>query len=210
MNGGAPEPNFRILIIDDNPTIHGDFRKILCPDNAPSAAVMEMEAALFDRSEAVSPTVSFQVDAAYQGKEGLEMVRRSLAENRPYALAFVDVRMPPGWDGVETIAHIWKEYPELQVVLCTAYTDYSWKALREKVGQPDSLLVLKKPFDNVEVQQLAQALTKKWLLTRTAAFKIAELEALLRSKTSELAQATAALAAAEERLSKVLQAGGAI
>ena len=79
-------------------------------------------------------------------------------------MAFVDVRMPPGWDGVETIARIWEVYPELQIVVCTAYSDYSWEEMRAKVGQPDNLVVLKKPFDNVEVQQLAHALTKKWLL----------------------------------------------
>ena len=108
--------------------------------------------------------MSFELDSAYQGQEGLAMVKKALAENRPYALAFVDVRMPPGWDGVETIARIWEVDPELQIVVCTAYADYSWEEMRAKVGQPDSLVVLKKPFDNVEVQQLAHALTKKWLL----------------------------------------------
>ena len=85
-------------------------------------------------------------------------------------MAFVDVRMPPGWDGIETIARIWEVDPELQVVVCTAYSDYSWEEMRAKVGQPDSLLVLKKPFDNIEVQQLAHALTKKWLLNFQSAF----------------------------------------
>ena len=84
-------------------------------------------------------------------------------------MAFVDVRMPPGWDGIETIARIWEVYPDLQIVVCTAYSDYSWEEMRAKVGQPDSLLVLKKPFDNIEVQQLAHALTKKWLLNQQAA-----------------------------------------
>src|SRR6185436_6574636 len=87
----------------------------------------------------------------------------------------VDVRMPPGWDGIETIARIWEVYPELQVVVCTAYSDYSWEAMRSKVGRPDSLLVLKKPFDNIEVQQLAHALTKKWQLNHQAAQQVKEL-----------------------------------
>jgi PAS domain S-box-containing protein len=119
------------------------------------------------------------------------MVKRALAENRPYAMAFVDVRMPPGWDGVETIARIWEVNPELQIVVCTAYADYSWEEMRAKVGQPDSLLVLKKPFDNIEVQQLAHALTKKWLLNFQARLQIAE-----------LAQANESLTLSEERFSK--------
>ena len=119
------------------------------------------------------------------------MVEQALKENRPYAMAFVDVRMPPGWDGIETISRIWKVQPDLQIVICTAYSDYSWDEMRAKVGQPDSLLVLKKPFDNVEVQQLAHALTKKWMLNLQARLQIAE-----------LAQANQLLATSEERFSK--------
>jgi len=158
------KPNRRILIVDDNTSIHNDFRGILCPDNSDEAAANEMEAVLFDEDKPTANQMSFELDSAYQGQEALDMVKKALGDNRPYALAFVDVRMPPGWDGVETIARIWEVDPELQIVVCTAYADYSWEAMRAKVGQPDSLLVLKKPFDNIEVQQVAHALTKKWLL----------------------------------------------
>lgn len=134
------------------------------------------------------------------------MVKKSLAENRPYSLAFVDVRMPPGWDGVETIARIWEIFPQLQIVVCTAYSDYSWEQLRLKVGQPDNLLVLKKPFDNVEVQQLAHALTKKWLLSIQANYQLAELEAMVERRTAELAKTLESLTATEERFSKAFHA----
>src|SRR5208283_2874102 len=108
--------------------------------------------------------ITFELDSAYQGQEGLAKVTKALAEDRPYAMAFVDVRMPPGWDGVETIERLWEVDPRLQIVVCTAYSDYSWEQLLAKVGQPDNLVILKKPCDNVEVQQLALALTRKWLL----------------------------------------------
>jgi two-component system cell cycle sensor histidine kinase/response regulator CckA len=182
-------PNRRILIVDDNTSIHADFRNILCPDNSDEAAANEMEAVLFDEDQ--PDEMVFELDSAYQGQEGFEMVKQALAENRPYALAFVDVRMPPGWDGIETIARIWEIDPELQVVVCTAYADYSWEQMRAKVGQPDSLLVLKKPFDNIEVQQLAHALTKKWLLNFQT-----------RLQMAELAKANQSLATSEERFSK--------
>ena len=183
------KPNRRILIVDDNTSIHADFRNILCPDHSDESAADAMEAVLF--GEAEPDETSFELDSAYQGQEALELVKRSLVENRPYALAFVDVRMPPGWDGVETIARVWEVDPELQVVVCTAYADYSWGEMRAKVGQPDSLLVLKKPFDNIEVQQLAHGLTKKWLLSFQARLQIAE-----------LAQTNESLAMSEERFSK--------
>ena len=200
------KPNHRILVIDDNQSIHADFRKILCPDNTGDTTLRGMEAALFDDTPAAAPTTSFELDSAFQGREGLAMVKQALADNRPYAMAFVDVRMPPGWDGVETIARIWEVDPDLQIVVCTAYSDYSWEELRAKVGQPDSLLVLKKPFDNVEVQQLTHALTKKWLLNLQAGLKQGELEAMVQRRTAELAHANASLLASEERFSKAFQA----
>ena len=200
------KPNHRILVIDDNPAIHGDFRKVLRPDTPEASALLEMEGVLFEQVQSGEPTLSFQLDSAYQGQEGFEMVKAALAEHRPYALAFVDVRMPPGWDGVETIARIWKVDPGIQIVLCTAYADYSWEQLRAKVGQPDSLVVLKKPFDNLEVQQLAHALTKKWLLNLEAGLKLAELEAMVQRRTAELAQVNQSLAASEERFSTAFHA----
>lgn len=191
MNNTQPKPNHRILLVDDNTSIHADFRKILCPSQAGTAALNEMEAALFDDQKTAVAQVSFELDSAFQGQEALTMVQQSLAENRPYAMAFVDVRMPPGWDGIETIARIWEVNPELQIVVCTAYSDYGWEEMRARVGQPDSLLILKKPFDNIEVQQIAHAMTKKWLLNHQSALQLAE-----------LARANEALTKSEERFSK--------
>jgi diguanylate cyclase len=156
----------RILVIDDNTSIHEDFRKILLKPAASNNNLQNMESALFG-SEAQAPlSAAFEIDYATQGKEGLDMVVQAQTEGRPYALAFVDGRMPPGWDGIETISHLWEASPDLQAVLCTAYADYSWQEIRRVLGESDSMLILKKPFDNVEVLQLAHALTRKWGLNR--------------------------------------------
>jgi diguanylate cyclase len=160
------QSSHRILVVDDNTAIHEDFRKILIKSTAPAADLEDMESMLFGSdSRTICPSL-FEIDCAFQGKEGLEMVQKANAEGRPYALAFVDGRMPPGWDGIETISHLWKACPDLQVVLCTAYADYSWQEIRRVLGESDSLLILKKPFDNVEVLQLAHAMTRKWELNR--------------------------------------------
>jgi PAS domain S-box-containing protein len=79
-------------------------------------------------------------------------------------MAFVDVRMPPGWDGIETISHLWEADPDLQVVICTAYSDYDLDQIVAKLGLTDKFLVLKKPFDTIEVLQLANACSEKWRL----------------------------------------------
>lgn len=178
-------PNRRILVIDDNHAIHDDFRKILC-SSARSDALSDQEAELFGEPVAKACSARFQLDSALQGKEGLDLVGRALAAGQPYAMAFVDVRMPPGWDGIETTSRIWEVYPDLQVVICTAYSDYSWDEMITKVGQSDRLVILKKPFDNVEVLQLANALTAKWELLQQAKSKIDNLEHVVAERTAAL------------------------
>ena len=175
----------RILIIDDNVAIHEDFSKILRPEIVPST-VDDLEFSLFDTEEVTGTKMDFEMDSAYQGQEALVKLEKALADNRPYSLAFVDGRMPPGWDGVETIAHLWKAYPELQVVICTAYSDYSWEQIIQRIGQSDSLVILKKPFDTVEVIQLAHAMTKKWALNLQARVKTETLEGMVRERTQAL------------------------
>jgi len=194
--------NRRILVIDDNEAIHGDFRTILCPEAA-GPSLDQSEELLFGSAPAAAPSVerSFEVDSAFQGQEGLAMIRRALAEQRPYAMAFVDVRMPPGWDGIETIGRIWQDYPDLQVVVCTAYSDYSWEEMIAKLGQSDRLVILKKPFDNLEALQLASALTEKWRLYQEAKLKLADLETRVRERTTALTSANTEL----ERANRSLQ-----
>ena len=164
------EKNRRILIVDDNRTIHEDFRKILAA-RADTGALDRAEAELLGTplNEAPAPEAEvFDLDSAYQGQEAWEMVKAAVASGSRYAMAFVDMRMPPGWDGVETIAKMWDTDPGIQVVICTAYSDYSWEEIIRKLGHVDRLLILKKPFDTVEVCQLACALTQKWHLAKHA------------------------------------------
>src|ERR1700679_4178680 len=150
MNNPIVELNRRILIVDDNPAIHDDFRKIFCPVGPDKSHVRNLKAALFDEAPKAAPEEGFELVSAFQGHEALELVKQALAENRPYAMAFLDVRMPPGWDGIETASRLWEVCHDLQIVVCTAYSDYSWDEMRSKLDKPDCLVILKKPFDNVE------------------------------------------------------------
>lgn len=199
--------NRRVLVIDDNPAIHDDFRKILCgkDDDRLSAA----ETALFGAAPREVATTHFELDFAGQGQEGFEMIRQAEEENSPYAVAFIDVRMPPGWDGIETATQAWEVCPDLQIVICTAYSDYSWEEMIAKLGHSDRLLILKKPFDNVEVLQLASALTVKWQLTHQSRLKEGQLEEMVKIRTSEqqliTEQLGKSLAACEQSASDLRQ-----
>jgi len=194
--------NRRVLIIDDQESIHEDFRKILGGPHSRSEALGEAEAAFFGETDSQSNLHLdvFELDFALQGQEGYELVRKAKQENRPYAVAFVDMRMPPGWNGIETISHLWQECPELQVVICTAYSDYSWEETIERLGQTDRLLILKKPFDNIEVRQLADALIEKWHLARRAELKLEDLARMVERQTAEIEKARDELWAANQEL----------
>jgi signal transduction histidine kinase len=184
-----PPTNRRILVVDDNAAIHEDFRKILTRSSSPADALADAEAALFGEAPtAKSDLPTFDLDSAYQGQEGLRKVKAAVAEGRPYSLAFVDVRMPPGWDGVESTTRFWQEQPDLQIVICTAYSDYSWEDMLDKLGRSDRLVILKKPFDNVEVLQMANAMTEKWNLGRQARRQLDQLEEKVRERTAALQQ----------------------
>ncbi len=195
-----PARNNRVLVIDDNPSIHEDVRKILCPPVTEASTNLEsLETELFGDGERDNATASkrivpsFSVDSAHQGREGLALVQKALAANHPYAMAFVDMRMPPGWDGMETTLELWKVAPDLQIVICTAYSDYSWDDLLAKINGSDRLVILKKPFDTIEVLQLTNALTAKWNLLHQAKANADELEARVRARTQDLESANALL-----------------
>jgi anti-anti-sigma factor len=161
----AAGKNRRILVIDDSEDIHKDFHKVLAR-RAETAELDEIEASLFGASSSPGGQPVFEVTSSYQGEQGLAAIRRALADGAPYAMAFVDLRMPPGWDGVETLARIWEEDPALQAVICSAYSDYSWGDITARLGQTHRLLILKKPADPIEVRQMACALTEKWNFER--------------------------------------------
>lgn len=161
---------FRILVVDDNAAIHDDFRRILSPPELGSD--LEAHAAMIfgtDAATAKPKHPSFELHSAFQGQDAFAMIREEQSHHRSYALAFVDMRMPPGWDGHQTINKLWEVDPHLNVVLCTAYSDYSWDELQSGLRLKQKWLILKKPFDRVEVIQLAQVLAEKWQLAREVA-----------------------------------------
>ncbi len=162
----------RIIVIDDNPAIVNDFRKLLCPDppgGAPASRHLdELDAAIFGGPRSEPPRDGFVVDGASQGQEGYEQIRRMRYAGRPYALAFVDMRMPPGWDGIETLERVWADSPDVEAVICSAYSDYSWHEVIRRLNRP-ALRLLSKPFESKDVLDLAWTLTNRWLRKQAAA-----------------------------------------
>lgn len=183
-NADSTRANRRILIVDDTASIHEDFRKILCADTHAEPSLDSLEETLFGTPAA--PRQVFELDSAYQGQEALALVSQALAANAPYAMVFIDMRMPPGWDGLQTIEQLWNVDPNLQIALCTAYSDYSFEAIEARLKYNDQLLILKKPFDHLEIRQMASALTWKWQLAQDVARKVIGLERTIEERVQEL------------------------
>jgi diguanylate cyclase (GGDEF)-like protein len=193
MSDQPAHANGRILVIDDNSAIHDDFAKILQRDTPAANGMSQAEKLIFGDHDAPVSLPEFELHFAQQGKQGAAMVATALSQGRPYSLAFVDMRMPPGWDGLETIEHLWGLDPDLQVVICSAHSDYDWTDVIDRLGHSDKLLVLKKPFEPIEVLQCASALTRKWQDQRVVRRQLQSLEHMVAVRTSGLEAANVQL-----------------
>jgi len=183
------EPRVRkIIVIDDNELIHEDFKKILVMGNEADVSG-EIANEILGKASGeglANFKGNYYLEFASQGRDGFEKIKSAAEENSPFQVAFVDMRMPPGWDGLETIDNIFMVDDRIQIVICSAYSDYSWDEIVKKVGSSDRLLILKKPFDNIEIIQLASNLCEKWELGEKASVKMTELESVIKERTEKV------------------------
>lgn len=169
-----PDQTRRILIVDDQQEIHDSFRRIFAEKQCDDAALCDFEARFLASHQEESSIVSeeptalhhYELHHSNSGQEALERIEQSIAIRQEFAVAFVDMRMPCGMDGMETTEALWKIDPNLQVVICTAYSDHLWDNVVERLGRTDRLLLLRKPFESDEVRQLALALSEKSRLAK--------------------------------------------
>ena len=189
---------YRVLVVDDNPAILEDYRKVLGPARPASDLQQQADAFFADASpETERPATDrgttlvwdekpLEIDTADQGAAAVELVRRACATGDPYALVICDMRMPPGFSGLETLRRIGDIDPHVQTVICSAYSDYRRSEIVEALGDTDRLLILRKPFDPIEVVQIASALTAKWDLAQQVRASLSELETRVTERTAQL------------------------
>lgn len=155
MKEKSGNPADRILIIDDTPSAHEAIRKALERERPTDSNAGDAR-----RPPAVGRL--FQVDSAFSGEDGLKRITEAAQKEQPFALAFVDMRMPGGWGGIQTVRALWEVQPDLQIILCRAYADSSWENIIQELGDTDRMLLLRKPFEREEILQFAHMLTRKW------------------------------------------------
>jgi two-component system, sensor histidine kinase and response regulator len=183
----SPGPERRILVVDDDATVREAYRKILArPTND---GLADARAGLFDDEPVPPATRGFNVECVEQGQLAIDCLAAAVARGESFAMAFVDMRMPPGIDGLETAKGLWKLDPDLQIVLATAFSDCSWERVLAELGSTDRLLILKKPFDPIEAQQLAEALVRKRALLEVVHQRELDMEARIETRTRQLSDA---------------------
>jgi CheY-like chemotaxis protein len=171
-----------VLIVDDNPSIHEDFRKILVNPHDRESSLRDKATVLFGTAQAAEQPTSFEITSAFQGDEALDLIAAARRDERPFAVTFVDTRIPPGMDGIETIERACSVDRDLQFVLCSAYTDYTTRDILARLGVSDRLMLLRKPCDMAEILLIATVLCHKWNLAH-----------LLRAQLTTLHTSTCAI-----------------
>ncbi|MBF0299137.1 MAG: hybrid sensor histidine kinase/response regulator [Oligoflexia bacterium] len=178
----------RILVIDDQKSIHEDFKTIFGEVSESDKELDLMAQQILGAGSKKNSTEIFKyvVDSAFQGQEGYQKILDAKKSGNPYHMAFVDMRMPPGWDGLETIEKVLKDDNDIQMVICTAYSDHSVSDIEARIGITDRVLIIKKPFDKVEIIQLAKSLCEKWFLLQKARMKVEEMETIIQQRSKEI------------------------
>ena len=176
-----------VLVIDDQEAILANFATLLDPQQDDVDATLdELAVALGDtRAPKSDPqAIRYQMSYARQGLEGVLQCRAATQAGAPFSVAFVDIHMPPGIDGLQTAIELWNIQPDLEIVLCTAHSMYTWHEILERVPRRDQLVILRKPFDPIEVRQLAACLTDKAARGRALAKQMEQLEARVASEVA--------------------------
>ena len=180
--------NHRVLIVDDQKEIHDDFVEMLSSSFIKASTDDLAEAFALEENKPFLP--EFELLHAENGEEAYEAIQEGKESNRPIAVAYIDIRMPPGIDGIETIRRVRKIDRDIEIVIMTAYTDKSLPEIVQDMELLHKLLYIRKPFTREEIQQITLSLVGKWNVEQ------------------ELAEKQGQLTVSHQRLEAVLDATG--
>lgn len=196
----------RILVVDDEQGVLDSYLKVLGASKAESKSdsrLNELENKLFPSAQETSSAAAYALTCCNQGPDAVAAVKQSLENKAPFTTAFLDVRMPPGPDGVWTAEQIRALDPHINIVIVTAYSDISPAEIAKKVQPPEKLLYMQKPFHSHEIQQFAAALCAKWQAEKELLATNERLDLLVQKRTRQL---TLTIESLDESNSKYRQA----
>ena len=160
--------NNRVLIVDDQEEIHDDFEEILRPSLSDASTDELAKSFVSEVDDNFLP--EFELFMREAGRS-YEIVKVGKESNCPIAVAHIDVRMPPGIDGIETTRKIRQIEKDIEIVIMTAYTDKSLSEIVRDMELLHKLLYIRKPFAREEIQQITLSLVEKWNVEQELAEK---------------------------------------
>lgn len=187
----------RILVADDDPLVIDAYRRVFDPlirgGEARNADFDDLSAELFNEAQAtpIAAAALDEVSYCLQGEAAVAEVAASRDDRRPISVVFLDMRMPPGIDGLETARRIRAIDPDVSIVVVTGYSDHKPTAIANAIGVPGKLFYLTKPFDVEELRQIAVALADRWVGDRAVADELSRRVAELERLNVELAASEA-------------------
>ncbi len=179
----------RILVVDDDGLIIDEYLRCLGEDYEPDSAtstLSELEKVLFGDDTDESGAARFSVDTRNQGELAVQAVEEALKVGKKYSIVFLDIRMPPGIDGIEAAKRIRKLDPDVNIVIVTASVGPEIDKLDIEVPPADKVFFFKKPFHAAECRQLAAALCGKWHTDMALRRANEELEQRVAERTAAL------------------------
>ncbi|MBW6425197.1 response regulator [Rhizobium sp. XQZ8] len=191
----------RILVVDDEPDVLAAYGSVFSGIVAKAEDELETIANTLFESASTKPKTSTTVagvDLCRQGEEALRWIEARQDEKSQYPIAFIDMRIPPGINGLETAKRLRQISPDINIVVVTGYSDHPPHQLAAEVGGADRLFYLVKPFNPDELLQLATALIHRWNSERMAAAASSEREARTLELEREIAQLRAQVNAKPE------------
>ena len=195
---------FSILAVDDDRAILDLYHKVFCA--SPQAVESSPSSGDDQTANSNHYTVSrpFVLTLCEQAEEAVEAVRMATEKERPFAMALVDVRLPPGPDGVWAAEQIRRVDPNIGIVLVTGYFDTDLGEVERRVPPPDKLLYLQKPFNPKEILQFASSMCAKWEAEHELSRINVHLEAMVAERTSALTEVNRRLRTSEDNFRNII------
>jgi diguanylate cyclase (GGDEF)-like protein len=179
----------RILVCDDDKNLIAEYQRCLSQDfvaDVGTTTLTDLEKVLFGEETNEAGAIGFDVETCEQGERAVEAVRKAIAQNRHFSIVFLDIRMPPGMDGIEAAKQIRKMDPNINIVIVTASIGMELDKLDTEIPPADKIFFFKKPFHAVECRQLAAALCGKWHSDMALRLANEELERRVEERTAAL------------------------
>jgi CheY-like chemotaxis protein len=143
-----PVGSIRVLIADDDEHILQCYRTAFGDNHSNDCieTLSSLEAELFDARPGSEPTPKFDLVACNQGHDAISLATEAAREGKRFDVVILDVRMPPGIDGVEAGCRIRQLDPDVQIVFVTGFADLTMCELARRVPPPVKLHYFNKPI----------------------------------------------------------------